>query len=212
MRPEAQGHFQGLRRLSGDGDGAAGEVLMGSSRNDIDSGIAAANEGPQHKAIIRQPFAVGRFEVTRDQYAAFVKRPATRAATAASPSKTTCRRNATIVPSSIPGFVQDGNHPAVCVSWTDAQGLCRMAVADHRQTLPAAFRSRIRICRARGQHVALRRQQRSRRDLQIRQWRRPIGKDGGPARRCALHELPGRLSRSRRRSAPSRPTRSVSTT
>jgi len=53
---------------------AQGEVLMGSNRNDIDSGIAAENEGPQHKATIRQPFAVGRFEVTRDQYAAFVKR------------------------------------------------------------------------------------------------------------------------------------------
>jgi formylglycine-generating enzyme required for sulfatase activity len=33
----------------------AGEVLMGSDRDDIGAGIAAANEGPQHKAVIRQP-------------------------------------------------------------------------------------------------------------------------------------------------------------
>jgi len=41
-----------------------GEVLMGSSSSDIDSGLAAANEGPQHRAIVKQPIAVGRFEIT----------------------------------------------------------------------------------------------------------------------------------------------------
>ena len=51
----------------------AGEFMMGSDRDDVDSGLAAANEEPQHKAVIKQPIAVGRFEVTRDQYAAFVK-------------------------------------------------------------------------------------------------------------------------------------------
>ncbi len=45
----------------------AGEVLMGSASGDIDNGIAAANEAPQHKAVIKQPIAIGRFEVTRDR-------------------------------------------------------------------------------------------------------------------------------------------------
>ena len=50
----------------------AGEFVMGSSKEEIDNGLAAANEAPQHKVVVKQRIAVGRFEVTRDQYAAFV--------------------------------------------------------------------------------------------------------------------------------------------
>jgi len=99
---------------------AQGEVLMGSNRNDIDSGIAAANEGPQHKAIIRQPLAIGRFEVTRDQYAAFVKRSGYKGGERCVTFENNVpqeRANRTFLN---PGFAQDGTHPAVCVSWTDA--------------------------------------------------------------------------------------------
>jgi formylglycine-generating enzyme required for sulfatase activity len=100
---------------------AQGEVLMGSNRNDIDSGIAAANEGPQHKAIIRQPLAIGRFEVTRDQYAAFVKRSGYKGGERCVTFENNVpqeRANRTFLN---PGFAQDGTHPAVCVSWTDAK-------------------------------------------------------------------------------------------
>ena len=99
----------------------AGEVLMGSDRNDIDNGIAAANEGPQHKAIIRQPIAVGRFEVTRDQYAAFTK-------SAGYNSGDRCFTFENNIPQERadrsflnPGYAQDGSHPAVCVSWVNAR-------------------------------------------------------------------------------------------
>jgi len=47
---------------------------MGLSKSEIEAGTAGENEGPQQKIVIRQPLAVGRFEVTRDQFEAFVNR------------------------------------------------------------------------------------------------------------------------------------------
>jgi formylglycine-generating enzyme required for sulfatase activity len=99
----------------------AGDVVMGSSRAEIDNGLAAANEGPQHRAVVKQPIAVGRFEVTRDQYESFVK---------SSGYKTDerCFTFEQNVPQlrdnrsfQNPGFVQNGDHPAVCVSWANAK-------------------------------------------------------------------------------------------
>jgi formylglycine-generating enzyme required for sulfatase activity len=100
----------------------AGEFLMGSA-NDHDAGSHAGtgNEGPQHKVLIREPIAVGRFEVTRDQFEAFVQasgyRPGDRCYTLENnqPVERAGRsfRN--------PGFQQTGRHPAVCVNWADAK-------------------------------------------------------------------------------------------
>ena len=100
---------------------AQGEVLMGSNRTDIDSGIAAANEGPQHRAIIKQPFAVGRFEVTRDQYAAFARRSGYKVGERCFTFENNLPQERASRSFLNPGFVQDGTHPAVCVSWTDAK-------------------------------------------------------------------------------------------
>jgi formylglycine-generating enzyme required for sulfatase activity len=98
-----------------------GEFLMGSNRNDIDNGIAAANEGPQHKAILRQAFAVGRFEVTRDQYAAFVRNSGYRVSDRCFTFENNIPQQRSNRSFLNPGFVQDGTHPAICVSWTDAK-------------------------------------------------------------------------------------------
>jgi formylglycine-generating enzyme required for sulfatase activity len=99
----------------------AGEFMMGSSRTDIDSGAAAANEGPQHRAVIGHPIVVGRFEVTRDQYTAFVN-------SSGHKTEGRCFTFEQNIPQMRdnrsflnPGYVQDGNHPAVCVSWKDAK-------------------------------------------------------------------------------------------
>ena len=100
---------------------SAGEVLMGSDRDDIDGGVAAANEGPQHKAVIRQPIAVGRFEVTRDQYAAFVTSSGYKVGdhcVTFENNKPQDRADRSFLN---PGYTQDGNHPAVCVSWVNAK-------------------------------------------------------------------------------------------
>ena len=95
----------------------AGTLLMGSP--DSEEGRLAA-EGPQHLVIIEKPFAVGKFTVTVDQFAAFI-------AESGHPIGATCQQwNGTDwqeKPGSFGsvGFAQAGNHPAVCVSWQDAQ-------------------------------------------------------------------------------------------
>jgi formylglycine-generating enzyme required for sulfatase activity len=99
----------------------AGEVLVGSSRAEIDSGLAATNEGPQHRVVIKQPLAVGRFEVTRDQFAAFVNASGYKAGDHCftfEQNNPQDRGNRSFLN---PGYVQEGNHPAVCVSWADAK-------------------------------------------------------------------------------------------
>jgi formylglycine-generating enzyme required for sulfatase activity len=99
----------------------AGAFLMGSSSDDIDSGIAVANESPQHKAVVRQPIAVARFEVSRDQFAAFVESSGYKSSGRCFTFEQNIpqeRENRSFLN---PGYAQDGNHPAVCVSWTDAK-------------------------------------------------------------------------------------------
>jgi len=99
----------------------AGEVLVGSNRADIDNGHAAANEGPQHKILVKQMLAIGRFEVTRDQFADFVAKSGYKAGDHCftfEKNEPQDRANRSFLN---PGYVQEGNHPAVCVSWTDAK-------------------------------------------------------------------------------------------
>jgi formylglycine-generating enzyme required for sulfatase activity len=69
-----------------------------------------------------QPFAVGRFEVTRAQYAAFVRE------TGRAVGGNCWTVNSAGIPEQqqgatwqSPGFDQTGDHPVVCVSWEDAQ-------------------------------------------------------------------------------------------
>ncbi|MGD9981181.1 MAG: SUMF1/EgtB/PvdO family nonheme iron enzyme [Hyphomonadaceae bacterium] len=57
-------------------------------------------------------FAVGRFEVTNDQYAAFVR---------ATGRTTDDYCSNSLGPAATTPFEQAGNHPVVCVSWDDAQ-------------------------------------------------------------------------------------------
>jgi formylglycine-generating enzyme required for sulfatase activity len=81
----------------------AGRFTMGSPSGEKER---SSDEGPQHTVTIGKAFAVGKFHVTRDQFAAF----ATETGYAAHSG---CDwRN--------PGFTQEGSHPVVCVSWDDA--------------------------------------------------------------------------------------------
>ena len=98
-----------------------GEFLMGSSRDEIDKGLAAANEAPQHRVALRQPIAVGRFEVTRDQYAAFVNDTGYKGSGRCFTFEQNMPKERENRSFMMPGYAQDGNHPAVCVSWTDAE-------------------------------------------------------------------------------------------
>jgi len=104
-----------------------GEFLMGSTQDEIDAlskEFAGGKEwfkyeAPQHKVTIGQPFAAGKYEVTRDQFEAFVN------ATGYSVGDTCFRNDGMIWTKKSgsfrsPGFDQTGTHPAVCINWDDA--------------------------------------------------------------------------------------------
>ncbi|HET7205489.1 MAG TPA: formylglycine-generating enzyme family protein [Terriglobales bacterium] len=77
---------------------------------------------PQHLVTIRYKFAIGKFDVTRDEYAQFVaetKRPDPDSCTTVNPPGTGFI--ATNGNWHSPGFPQTGRHPVVCLSWDDAQ-------------------------------------------------------------------------------------------
>ena len=99
----------------------AGEFMMGSSAGEIGNGLAAANESPQHKVVVRDALALGRFEVTRDQFAAFVAASGYKAGNRCFTFEQNVPKERENRSYQTPGYAQDGNHPAVCVSWTDAQ-------------------------------------------------------------------------------------------
>lgn len=91
----------------------AGRFRMGTQANQPGH---KETEGPVD-ANIEQPYAIGRFEVTRDQFMAFVNE--TRAQSASS-----CLVNGRMTSGATymsPGYEQAGNHPVVCVGYRDAR-------------------------------------------------------------------------------------------
>jgi formylglycine-generating enzyme required for sulfatase activity len=94
----------------------AGKFMMGSREE---------SEVLPRRVVIKTPFAIGKFEVTFDQFAAFVAEAGTSAGTG-------CRAIVGDTGSHFvygspeasfrsPGFAVTGTHPVVCVSWDDAQ-------------------------------------------------------------------------------------------
>ncbi|HET9398613.1 MAG TPA: formylglycine-generating enzyme family protein [Sphingomicrobium sp.] len=98
----------------------AGRFTIGSP---ADEAGRRDDEGPKAEIQIGHPFAIGRYEVTRRQYEAFLsdtKHPV-------SGNCMTDRRKPgtwALDPETDfhdPGFPQTGDHPAACVSWDDAK-------------------------------------------------------------------------------------------
>jgi formylglycine-generating enzyme required for sulfatase activity len=91
----------------------AGSFSMGSSKG--------GDESPSHTVTIRQPFALGKTEITRGQFAAFVNATGYDAGNECyvlEGGKWEKRsgnnwRN--------PGYQQDDSHPVACVNWNDAK-------------------------------------------------------------------------------------------
>src|SRR5258708_7740553 len=97
---------------------AAGNFTMGWPESEKDR---RKDEGPQHRVTIGKPFAVGKFHVTVDQFAAFVAETGYDAG-----SKCRTFEDGKVEERSgrswrNPGFAQSGSHPAVCLSLNDAK-------------------------------------------------------------------------------------------
>ena len=96
----------------------AGSFTMGSPASETDH---FDNEGPQHQVRIGAPFAVGKFEITRGQFAAFVNdtgyKPGDSCVILANNKGVDTKGRSF----RDPGFKQDDSHPAVCISWDDAK-------------------------------------------------------------------------------------------
>ena len=116
---------------------SAGSFTMGSPENEPGH---YPEESPQRKVSLKQ-FAAGKFDITKKEWAAFVKATnrvtANGCAWAAIPGDTAKPwiPNPTANWNHL-GFAQDSSHPAVCISWYDVQDylnwLCKRAGFQYR--------------------------------------------------------------------------------
>jgi formylglycine-generating enzyme required for sulfatase activity len=95
-----------------------GQFMMGSPDTERHH---QPDESPQHLVHINRSLSVGKFEVTVQQYQAFLKATGHDAGKACS-----VWNGKRFLPKaghdvSDPGFAQSGKHPATCVSWRDAK-------------------------------------------------------------------------------------------
>jgi formylglycine-generating enzyme required for sulfatase activity len=96
----------------------AGSFQMGAPSREAGSGDA---ERPRHEVRIAKPLAVGHFEVTRGQWAAFVAATGYKAEGSCYVWVGADWVNQPGRNWRDPDFSQDDNHPAVCVNWHDAK-------------------------------------------------------------------------------------------
>ena len=101
----------------------------------------AARELPAHRVTLSRPLAVGRYEVTNDEYAVFVA--ATGRVEPAGCMILDVKTDKWIFDAQRsrgdPGFAQSGRNPAVCVSWNDAHAYAAWlsTLTGHRYRLPS---------------------------------------------------------------------------
>jgi formylglycine-generating enzyme required for sulfatase activity len=99
----------------------AGEFTMGSPANEDGR---YRNEGPTHKVHFVEPFAIGRHEVTVDEFRAFVDAAGYRTEAEQREGCNVWNGTQWIYDAQrnwrSPGFEQGDDHPVVCVSWNDA--------------------------------------------------------------------------------------------
>ena len=106
----------------------AGSFTMGSSAEEKSwaashggSMYSVADEGPQHPVSVSS-FALGRYDVTRAEYAAFARETGYPAGNGCGSGRAILKweKDPKLTWAS-PGYAQTDNDPAVCVSWHDAR-------------------------------------------------------------------------------------------
>ncbi|HVS40586.1 MAG TPA: bifunctional serine/threonine-protein kinase/formylglycine-generating enzyme family protein [Gemmataceae bacterium] len=103
-----------------------GRFVMGSPHSEDPE--RAPCEGPQHEVVVTRPFYLCVCDVTVDQFGQFVKETGYR--TEAEKRGGAIRLvggDWQVDPQASwrnPGFEQNGDHPVVCVAWTDAMAFC----------------------------------------------------------------------------------------
>ncbi len=95
----------------------AGNFTMGSPSSDE---WRSDNEGPQHRVTIPAPFAVGKYEVTRDDYGRFVKETGWSKGAGCEVWKYEWSKEPGYSWKD-PGFSQGRSHPVTCVGWEDVK-------------------------------------------------------------------------------------------
>ena len=104
----------------------AGQFTMGSSAAEKSwaaahgaSKGAVADEAPQHQVSFH-PFALGKYDVTRNEYATFVRETGYSSGDGCAPDSYKWNEQPGVTWEK-PGFDQTASDPVVCVSWRDAQ-------------------------------------------------------------------------------------------
>ncbi len=96
----------------------AGEFMMGSLQRDVGAGLPK-------RVVIKKPIAIGKFEVTVDQFSTFVAESGASAGTLCRAIVGDNGRTFFFGPPEVsfrsPGFTVTGTNPAVCINWHDAQ-------------------------------------------------------------------------------------------
>jgi formylglycine-generating enzyme required for sulfatase activity len=100
----------------------AGEFLMGSPAEEDGRDN---DEGPVHKVSIQRPFAVGKYSVTRGEFAAFVRETGHKTDGGCNSWDGKAWKLDPDRSWRSPGFAQDDRHPVVCVNWDDAKAYTR---------------------------------------------------------------------------------------
>jgi formylglycine-generating enzyme required for sulfatase activity len=110
-----------------------GSFLMGSPESDPHQ-EPHGEERPQHEVTIGYALAVGRYEITRDEYARFVRETKL-------PDPTGCNAHNPPRWPNVPGvswhntvLPQTGRHPAVCMSWSEAVAYTKWLSAKTGET------------------------------------------------------------------------------
>jgi formylglycine-generating enzyme required for sulfatase activity len=97
---------------------AAGEVMMGSPEEERGR---SDEEGPQHRITIPNALAIGKFPITRGEFAAFVRETDYRAEGGCAVWTGSGWRLQPDRSWRSPRFEQDDRHPVVCLNWHDAK-------------------------------------------------------------------------------------------